>query len=151
MKRRWNWSLWAGFLFALVALFSYAFFVRFPITRDFPWVNFLLFALSAVLLAIGLMRAFRQSELYRGKVLGSILAVLSLLGFALFAYGTLYVVRQLPPAPEAPRVGQKAPDFTLPDQDGKPTAMADLLGTAQDATGRDRPNAVLLIFYRGYW
>jgi hypothetical protein len=151
VKKHWNWPLWAGFLFALAALFSYAFFVRFPITRDFPWVNLLLFAVSGVLLAIGLIRAFRQSELYRGKILGSLFAVLSLLGFALFAYGTLYVVRQLPPAPEAPRIGQKAPDFTLPDQGGKPTALADLLASAQAGTTTGIPNAVLLIFYRGYW
>lgn len=151
VKRRWNWPLWAGFLFAIAALFSYTFFSRFPITRDFPWVNFLLFAASGVLLAIGLTRAFRHRNLYRGRVLGSIFAVLSLLGFALFAYGTLYVVRQLPPASGAPRVGQKAPDFTLPDQNGKPTALADLVATAKGDTTRRTPNAVLLIFYRGYW
>src|SRR4051812_3617472 len=118
--KRWNWPLWAGFLAALVALFSYAFFAQFPITRDFPWVNLLLFAASGVLLAMGLLRAFRHPQLYRGRIIGPVVAVLSLLGFALFAYGTLYVVRQLPSASGAPRVGQKAPDFTLPDQNGKP-------------------------------
>ena len=49
--RRFNWPLWAGFLLTLFAAFSYfAFFVWFPITRDFPWANLLLFLLAAVLL-----------------------------------------------------------------------------------------------------
>jgi peroxiredoxin len=42
----------------------------------------------------------------------------------------------------APRVGQKAPEFTLPDQNEKPVALADLLS---------RSRAVVLIFYRGFW
>jgi peroxiredoxin len=40
-------------------------------------------------------------------------------------------------------VGQKAPDFVLDDQDGKPVALADLVSPPSKAT--------LLIFYRGYW
>ena len=149
--KRWNWPLWAGFLAALVALFSYAFFAQFAITRDFPWVNLLLFAVSGVLLAMGLVRAFRYPELYRGRILGPVVAVLSLLGFALFAYGTLYEVRQLPSAFGAPRVGQKAPDFTLLDQNGKPITLTDLLTAVPGSTTSGIPNAVLLIFYRGYW
>jgi len=51
MVRRFNWPLWAGFLLALLASFSYfAFFVQFPATRDFPWVNLALFVLAAMLL-----------------------------------------------------------------------------------------------------
>jgi hypothetical protein len=58
-KRKQNWSLWAGFLVALIAFVSYfLFFSQFPITRDFPWVNFLLFGLAAVLLAAGLRRVW---------------------------------------------------------------------------------------------
>ena len=51
--RRFNWPLWAGFLLTLFAAFSYfAFFVWFPITRDFPWANLLLFLLAAILLVV---------------------------------------------------------------------------------------------------
>jgi hypothetical protein len=151
MKRSWNWNIWAGFLLALAALFSYSFFVRFPVTRDFPWVNLLLFGAGGVLLVLGLTRAFRHPEAYRGRIYGPILAALGLLGFGLFAYGVFYEARQLPSAAGAPRIGQKAPDFTLPNQDGKPVALGDLLSAVPTGAPTEKINAMLLIFYRGYW
>src|SRR6266850_300602 len=152
MKRRWNSSLWAGFLLVVVGVVSYIpFFALFPLTRDFPWVNLLLFAGGAVLLCKGLLRAIREPKLYRGKMLGSILALLSLAGICFFSYGLFYVARQLPAATEAPRVGQKAPDFTLPDQNGKTVTLAELLTSAPTGAGGAKANGALLIFYRGYW
>ena len=142
MKRRWNWPLWTGFLLALAGLFSYAVFSQFPITRDFPWVNLLLFGASGILLVLGLTRAFGRPHVYRGKVFGPILAAISLLVFGLFAYGVFYVVRQMPASVGAPHVGEKTPEFTLPDQNGKPVALADLLSGSRGA---------VLIFYRGHW
>src|SRR5687767_4347155 len=120
MKRRWNWSIWVGFLLVLVGLVSYIpFFALFPITRDFPWVNLLLFVVGGALLFIGLRRAFGQPETYRGKVSGSILTALSVLGVGFFCFGMFYHARQLPASAASSRVGQKAPDFTLSDQNGK--------------------------------
>ena len=142
MKRRWNWPLWTGFLLALAGLFSYAVFAQFPITRDFPWANLLLFATGGILLVLGLGRAFGRPQVYRGKIFGSILAILSLLAFALFGYGAFYLVRQMPVSAGAPRVGEKAPEFTLPDQNGKLVALPDLLSGGRGA---------VLIFYRGHW
>ena len=79
MKRSWNAWVWAGFGLTLVAAFSYMFlFIWFPITRDIPWVNFLLFVAAGWLLAVGLKRAYGQPERYRGKVSGEILSVVSL-------------------------------------------------------------------------
>jgi hypothetical protein len=141
MKRRWNWALWVGWLLALAALFTYPFFAQFPITRDFPWANLLLFALGGILLVLGLVRTFGHGQLYRGKILGPILALFALLTFALFAYEFFYVLREVPLSAQAPRVGEKAPEFTLPDQNGKRVALADLLS----------PNGAVLIFYRGHW
>ena len=152
MKRRWNFLLWAGFVLVLIGLASYVpFFALFPITRDFPWANLLLFAGGAFLLGAGLRRAFKQPELYRGKILGSLLGALSLAGIGFFSYGLFYVVRQLPPAAAAPRVGQKAPDFTLPDQNGKAVTMAELLGSDPNGGAGPKANGALLIFYRGHW
>src|SRR5438105_4842965 len=120
MKRRWNWLLWVGFLLVLAGLLSYIpLFSLFPVTRDFPWVNLLLFLGGGVLLAQGLGRAFRQPEIYRGKIFGPLLAVLSVAGVSLFIYGLFYLGRQMPASAAAPRVGQKAPEFTLPDQNGQ--------------------------------
>lgn len=144
MKRRWNWSLWVGVLTVLVGFFSYQFFVLFPITRDFPWANLLLFGIGAVLLIIGLFRAFGRPAVYRGRISGPILTALSIMAVALFCYGLFYVARQMPDSAGAPRAGETAPDFTLPDQDGKSVALHDAL-TSSDT------RAVLLIFYRGFW
>lgn len=141
MKRKWNWPLWIGFVVAVGGLFSYQFFIQFPSTRDFPWATLLLFGIGAILLLVGLFRAFGRPQLYRGKVFGSIFALISVLLFAFFAYEIFYVLRQVPLSTQAPRVGEKAPEFTLPDQNGKSIALADLLP----------PNGVVLIFYRGHW
>ena len=142
VKRSWNWSLWIGFLFALAGFLSYTFFAQFPVTLDFPWANLLLFAAGGIFLVLGLFRAFRKAQVYRGKLFGPILATLGILMFGFFSYVFFYQLRQVPPSTGAPRVGQKAPDFTLLDQDGKDVALGDLVS---------RSKAVALIFYRGFW
>jgi Peroxiredoxin len=142
VKRSWNWSLWIGFFFALAGFLSYAFFAQFPVTRDFPWANLLLFTIGGILLVLGLFRAFGKPRVYRGKIFGPILATLGILMFAFFSYVFFYQLRQVPPSTGAPRVGQKAPNFTLPGQDGKDVALGDLVSKSK---------AVALIFYRGFW
>ncbi len=142
MTRKWNWPIWAGFVVALGGLFSYEFFVRFRITRDFPWANLLLFGIGAVLLLVGLFRAFGRPQLYRGKIFGLIFTVITLFLFAFFSYEIFYVLRQVPLSSQAPRVGEKAPEFTLVDQNGRSVALTDLASSSR---------AVALIFYRGFW
>jgi hypothetical protein len=89
-----------------------------------------------------LFRAFGRPQVYRGKIFGSIFTAMALLVVAFFSYEIFYVLRQVPRSAGAPRVGEKAPEFTLPDQDEKPVALADLLSSSR---------AVALIFYRGFW
>jgi hypothetical protein len=152
--RRMNWPLWAGFLLSLAALGSYPlFFARFPVTRDVPWVNILLFGAAVVLLAAGLRRAFSQQALYRGKISGPILTVASVAFAGIFVHLVFFGSRGLPASHGAPKVGQKAPDFTLPDINGKPVSLSGLLAEAQAASSDNGkpPRSVLLIFYRGYW
>jgi hypothetical protein len=141
MKRKWNWPIWAGFIVAVGGLFSYEYFAEFPITRDFPWANLLLFGVGATLLLIGLFRAFGAPQLYRGKIFGSVFAAIAFALLAFFSYEIFYVMKQVPLSAQAPRVGEKAPEFSLPDQNGKQVALSDLLS----------PNGAVLIFYRGYW
>ncbi len=142
MKRKWNWPIWVGFIITVGGLFSYEFFAQFPVTRDFPWANLLLFAAGGVFLVLGLFRAFGKPQLYRGKIFGPILAILGIGVFGFFSYLIFYQLRQVPPSTGAPRVGENAPEFTLPDQNEKPVALADLVSGSK---------AVLLIFYRGFW
>lgn len=143
MKRRRNVLSWAGFAVVLVALVSYiTFFVNFPATRDIPWANYFLFLIGGALIAVGLRRAFRDPEHYRGKISGSILAALSLLLFALFVVTVTYFSKQIPSAESALRVSRKAPAFVLVDTAGKQVSSADLL---KDHRG------LVLVFYRGYW
>ena len=152
MKRRWNLSLWAGFLLVLAGLVSYIpLFALFPITRDFPWANLLLFSAGGALLWVGLRRAFRQPGVYRGKIFGPILAAVSGLGVCFFAFGIFYAARQLPAAATAPRVGEKAPGFALPDQTGKTVTLTELLSSAPTAPAGAKANGALLIFFRGQW
>jgi hypothetical protein len=151
MKNRWNWSLWVGFLLVLAGFLSYPVFARFPITRDLPWANLLLLCAGLVLLGIGVARVFRQSRMYRGKIFGSVLTLLSLLIVGLFAYGVLYQLRQVPASSGAPRIGQKAPEFTLPDQNDKQVSLAELLASPASSVASGKASAVLVIFYRGFW
>jgi len=150
-NRHWNWRIWVGFLLPWVGIASYVFvFVRYPITRNVPWVPFLFFLVALILLIAGLRRAFGQPSAYRGKIAGPILAVLSVALMAFFAFGTLYATRQLPASKGAPKVGDKAPDFSLPDTHGKTLTLAELLTTPTGSAAKP-PKGVLLIFYRGYW
>jgi hypothetical protein len=143
MRRSWNWLVWVGFAVALFAALSYIpIFSVFPITRDVPWANLLLFLAAGCLLGMGLQRAFTQSERYRGKISGTLLGALSLMLFGLFCYGIFYDARNIPPARGVLRAGQRAPEFQLAAADGKLTTLSQL---------RQGKRAVLLIFYRGYW
>lgn len=139
MNRRFNWQLWSGFALSVVAFATYfAFFVRFPATRDFPIPSLILFAIAIVLLVIGLRRAERRRPLaWIATVLGIAIA-------AFFCLGVFVATKQLPASEHAPAVGAKAPDFVLLDINRKPVALAQLLAAPSN-------KGVVLIFYRGYW
>src|SRR5262245_2844440 len=111
-----NWPLWSGFLLSLIEFLSYPFVVeRWPLTRDFPWVNRLLFAVAALLLVIGLRRAFAPGRLRWVRITSGVIATtMSLAIFANFAIGVFVHARHLPASAHAPQVGERAPDFTLP-------------------------------------
>ena len=147
--QRFNWPIWAGFLLSFVAPVSYPLvFVRWPVTRDFPWPPLLLFAFAAVLLFVGVRRAFAPGRRLRSKIVSSIVATLSVLMFAVFAFSIFVAARWLPASHSAPQVGQKAPAFSLADTNGKAVSLADLL--TEPINGK-APSGVLLVFYRGYW
>jgi hypothetical protein len=147
-------------LLALFAPLSYfLLFYRWPATRDFPWANYLLFAIAGVLIANGVRRAFRWPDLYRGKIAGPVLGSISLLLLGLFVYVTAFATKELPASKGAPGVGTKAPEFSLTDEYGNTVTLSSLLtaaGVGDPSQGSivgagTPPNGVILIFYRGYW
>lgn len=145
-KRR-NAAIWLGLLLTVLGPFTSALeFIGFP-AAPLTWISLLLPIIGSVLVAIGLWRAFAHPEIYRGKVAGSIIAVLSVL--LLVGSITLFsIARRLPASAAAPHVGDRAPDFTLPDSDGHLVSLSQLIS---GSAGRAAPKAVLLVFYRGYW
>jgi hypothetical protein len=151
IESRRNWALWLGFLLALGAMLCNAvFFVNLPGKRAIPWLSVLLAVVALIFLARGLQRAFGRPGSSRGKILSSILALVSLLlvGVTIFAF---FHARAIPASAGAPKIGQKAPDFTLADTSGQPISLAQLFAPAPGDSQAIPPKAVLLVFYRGYW
>ena len=149
--RSWNWRLWAGFALSVVAV---AVCIKFLlVVRAVFWLSLGLFLIAAVLLSSGLKLAFKEPQSYRGKVAGPILAALSVGILALFGLGTYLVSKSFPKALNAPKVGEKAPEFTLVDANNHEVSLAQLVSTPiADASSGSRPTkGVLLVFYRGYW
>jgi peroxiredoxin len=142
-----NWPLWLGFLLILVAFLSFPFlFERWPATRDFPWANLLLFGVAAVLLALGLRRALSPGRLRWLRVTsGLIVTAVSTLVFANFAWSVFVRARQMPPSTHAPRIGERALEFTLPDENGAPVSLAGLLAPPTNPGGQGS-KGVLLVF-----
>ena len=139
MNHRFNWQLWSGFALSVTAFASYFLvFIRFPITRDMPWVSLILFAIAIVLLVIGLQRATGR------RIVAWIVTVLGIGICAFFCFAMFIGARMLPASANAPAVGSRAPEFVLLDTNRKPVALAQLL--AGPGT-----KGVILIFYRGYW
>jgi hypothetical protein len=147
--RRFNWAIWAGFLLTLFAFVSYPFiFARYPITRDFPWANLLLFAAGLVLVIIGVRRAYTPGRTLISKIGSSFAAALSVVMLSFFLFLIFGMTRHLPASRGAPQVGQKVPAFTLMNQSGKPVSLAEVLSSPVNGTP---PKGALIIFYRGYW
>jgi hypothetical protein len=148
---KFNWPIWTGFLISVIGFISYfQFFVNYPITRDLPWANLLLFAVAIVLAVFGLRRGFGSDRKHRrlSKIVSSVAATLTIVIAGLFVFTIFVAGRWLPPAKGAPNVGQRAPDFTLSDSNGKSVSLSELLTAPVNGS---TPKAVLLVFYRGYW
>lgn len=89
-------------------------------------------ALSVVLAVAAVWRARRW------LTVSALVVSVGLLGLAAFFH---FVAMRVPMTPTRLVVGQPAPDFTLPDAAGRPVTLSDYRGR----------QAVVLVFYRGYW
>jgi hypothetical protein len=150
-KTFWNWRLWLGFAVSLSALLIYV--LGFQTTRSVFWLSLALFILAGVLFVSGLKRASSEPPLYRGKIAGPLLGTLSIGILLVFGFISYVVSTNFPSARNAPKIGQRAPQFTLVTAAGNSVSLAQLLSTPMaDASGVARPpKGVLLVFYRGYW
>ena len=149
LKRR-NGALFMGGVLTLIAVLSQGlYFLNIGGQKFIPWLNLLLAAMAVIYFIIGLRRAFGQPGIYRGKIAGGIFGTISLVLFALTVW--LFVhARDLPAPYGAPKVGEKAPAFTLADTSGQAVSLGQLLSTPASSQAAP-PKAVLLVFYRGYW
>jgi hypothetical protein len=155
VERRRNGAPWVAFLFILlaIALNVWTFVAPLRWTQMLVWLSLAAGLCALFYAALGASRAFRQPQVFGGKISSSIFSVLAILICGLMAFAW-FSARSLPASAGAPHVGQKAPDFTLADTQGNKVSLSKLLGGDSAAASNQNavPNkAVLLIFYRGYW
>ena len=121
-------------LVALGAIAAYVLLFRVAIVRNHPEAYVVAFAVATGLAMLAVMRA-QQRRWRAWLALG--FSSLLLIGGAWFNL----VAARVPDTPTALRVGERAPDFTLPDASGRPVTLADYRGK----------KPVVIVFYRGYW
>ena len=114
------------------AVAGYISLLRVPVIRNHPALYLAAFGLATAIAALASWRAARWPNL-AALVFSAALLVLG--GYFNF------VLARIPTTAPVLRVGEPAPDFTLPDAAGAPVTLASF---------RDR-TPVVLVFYRGYW
>jgi hypothetical protein len=140
-------ALWWGLLITVLGLAS-NFLYGLPIPQAIiPWINLVVPLIGLIVLLVGLVRIWPDARLWK-RSLGVILGLLSAAVFAISVWLFIHV-RDVPRSAGAPQVGQKVPDFTLPDSSGQPVSLSQLLSSP--ITNSARPKALLLVFYRGHW
>jgi len=146
--RRGTFAPWVGLLLTVLGALSNGLpFTGFP-AAPVPWISLLLSLIGFIVVLFGLWQAFRQSTVYKGKLSSALATGFSLL----FLAGTIvffWSARHIPPeSAAAPQVGQRVPDFTLPDSTGHSVSLTQLFS---GSASKEPPKALLLVFYRGYW
>ena len=119
-------------LVSLGAIAGYVAFLRMPVVRNHPELYLVAFALATLIAAAASWRAARWPNVV-ALALSAVLLVLG--GYFNF------VLARVPATATALKIGEPAPDFTLPDATGASVSLASF---------RDR-TPVVLVFYRGYW
>jgi cytochrome oxidase Cu insertion factor (SCO1/SenC/PrrC family) len=117
---------------ALGGVAAYGLLFRVAAVRNHPVIYVAAFAVATALAVLALVRARRWPA---WAALG--LSVVLLVAGSLFNF----VMARVPTTPSVLRVGERAPDFTLPDAAGRPVTLADFRGK----------KPVVLVFYRGAW
>ena len=126
------WPALLSLLLCVGAIGGYVALLKLPTVRNHPEAYLVAFALATLIAAIATWQAARWPNV-AALALSALLLVLG--GYFNF------VLARIPNTPAAVRVGEPAPDFTLPDATGTPVSLAAFRGQTP----------VVLVFYRGYW
>lgn len=127
-----HWPALLSVLLSLCAIAGYVAFLRVPTVRNHPGLYLVAFALATLIAGAASWRAARWPNI-AALALSAVLLVLG--GYFNF------VMARVPATDTTLKVGEPAPDFSLPDATGAPVGLASF---------RDR-TPVVLVFYRGYW
>ena len=138
-KSRIEWSK-LGLPVVLVGFLSYfMIFAKYPITRDFPWVN-----LPIMVIGLGMAWRYRwrhrKARLARTRIFSSLLLTGCALIIALFCFYVFLYSYQLPKSGDSITLKEQPAAFTLKNHDGQDVNLSDYRG-----------KHVILSFYRGYW
>jgi hypothetical protein len=115
------------------AAVGYGLLLTVPVVRNHPEAYVAAFAVATGLAVAAVIRAPKGWSAWAALAL----SVLLLAGGVWFNF----VAARIPDAPTVLRVGERPPDFTLPDAAGRSVSLADYRGR----------KPVVLIFYRGAW
>jgi hypothetical protein len=111
---------------------AYTLLLGVPAVRNQPEGYVAAFAIAATVAGLALALARRW---HAWLALG--VSLLLLTGSAYMNF----VMARIPAEPSVLHVGERPPDFTLPDAAGRPVSLTDYRGK----------KPVVLVFYRGYW
>ena len=117
---------------ALGGVAAYPLLFRFAVIRNHPEGYVVTSAVAVALAGWALVRSRRWPSW-----VALALSTLLLAGTAWFNF----VVARIPGTSTVLRVGERPPDFTLPDASGRPVTLAEYRGK----------KPVVLVFYRGHW
>ena len=140
-RRKWNHLAWIGPVVAFAGAVSYfTYFARFPVLRDFPWVNLPVALLGIGLSGFALWRAFARRDTWRGRILAPLGLGLSIAFGGFFVGYVFFLSNALPQPTETSLSLDAAPDLVLTGPSGEAVRLTDFRG-----------RKVVLTFYRGYW
>jgi cytochrome oxidase Cu insertion factor (SCO1/SenC/PrrC family) len=124
----------ASLLLAVGAPVAYGQLLRVPLVRNHPGAYVVAFALAVALAVVALTR--EHGRRWPAWIALGVSGPLLVAGVWFNLVGA-----RVPATPTALRIGERPPDFTLPDAKGRPVSLAEFRGK----------KPVVLVFYRGYW
>ena len=141
-KKWWrNHLLWFAPLLTFSAGISYfTVFARYPVLRDFPWLNLPLVLVGFLLSVLAFVRTFSRRSRINRKLIAATGLLFSFAIASLFCAYIFYLSYQLPAPAETTLSIETAPGITLIDHTGREVSLSQYQG-----------RKLILTFYRGHW